>query len=59
MSFEDCFVTITSTIREVSHPRAPASFIAAVSRLGYGEPEMRTLLANRVVWNQGRTNTGG
>ena len=31
-------------------PRAPASSIAAVSRLGYGEPEMRKLmLAERVV----------
>jgi len=45
----NCLLTITQSISLISHPRAPAGFIAALTLLGYGGAQMRKLLADRVL----------
>jgi hypothetical protein len=45
----NCVLTITHGLSLISHPRAPAGFIAALTLLGYGGAQMRKLLADRVL----------
>jgi hypothetical protein len=50
----NCVLTITHGLSLISHPRAPAGFIAALTLLGYGGPQTRKLLADCVLRNLGK-----
>src|SRR4029450_5021639 len=45
---------LTHSISLVSHPQAPAGFVAGLTSLGYGGPQVRKLLADRVLRNLGK-----